>query len=294
MNNITVSCFLAVAHTNSFTLAAEQLFMSRQAVSSQVAQLERQLHTPLFLRTPTSIELTEAGQLCYRFFSDAQRSWQDFRSLAGRLPRSIFRIGCDFELDAEQVLSAPVQNLLQSYPDLEITFSNDISSNLMYHLANGLLDIALINTSCPNFTTNREKYFLLPLAHMSMTLLLNTQHPLQSDSPADYCGYPCYIWNDTAKTDEEFKVYYQKKLLQDYHLNFTNLVILPNRDSVFTTVLLSRGMTIIGSACNIAKSEHIRQLTLDKSVPLAAVWRKEKSVPFLDMFIDILKTIVHL
>jgi DNA-binding transcriptional LysR family regulator len=58
-----IICFLEVASCLSFSAAADHLFMSQQAVTSQVANLERQLGVSLFTRTTRSVELTEAGRI---------------------------------------------------------------------------------------------------------------------------------------------------------------------------------------------------------------------------------------
>ena len=40
---IAIQCFLAVARLGSFTDAASELYMTRQAVSRQILRLEREL-----------------------------------------------------------------------------------------------------------------------------------------------------------------------------------------------------------------------------------------------------------
>jgi DNA-binding transcriptional LysR family regulator len=56
-------CFVAVAEERSFSAAARRLFISQQAVSRIVQQLERELGTPLVERTTRSVRLTPAGRL---------------------------------------------------------------------------------------------------------------------------------------------------------------------------------------------------------------------------------------
>lgn len=57
-----VRVFEAVARRLSFTRAAEELGMTQAAVSYQIKLLEERLGTPLFLRRPREIVLTEAGE----------------------------------------------------------------------------------------------------------------------------------------------------------------------------------------------------------------------------------------
>lgn len=61
MDSQQLSAFLAVASQQSFSLAAESLFLTQSAVSKRISLLEQQLGTPLFDRHNRSVSLTEAG-----------------------------------------------------------------------------------------------------------------------------------------------------------------------------------------------------------------------------------------
>ena len=58
----TVNTFLHIAELHSFSRAARELGYSQSAVSSQIAQLEAELETPLFDRVGKTVRLTDAGQ----------------------------------------------------------------------------------------------------------------------------------------------------------------------------------------------------------------------------------------
>ena len=58
----TISIFLAVARAHSFRVAADQLGITRSAVSQAVRRLEDSLGTALLHRTTRSVSLTEAGE----------------------------------------------------------------------------------------------------------------------------------------------------------------------------------------------------------------------------------------
>lgn len=55
--------FLAVCEQNSFRRAAETCFVSQQAISKSLANLEQELGVQLFVRSSDGVTLTEAGRL---------------------------------------------------------------------------------------------------------------------------------------------------------------------------------------------------------------------------------------
>lgn len=57
--------FLAVADARSFVSAAESQYVSRQAISKSVAQLEQELNVELFMRDSGGAFLTPAGMMFY-------------------------------------------------------------------------------------------------------------------------------------------------------------------------------------------------------------------------------------
>ena len=57
--------FLAVADSRSFVSAAQALYISRQAISKAIAQLEEELHVRLFMRDSNGAFLTPAGIMFY-------------------------------------------------------------------------------------------------------------------------------------------------------------------------------------------------------------------------------------
>ena len=59
--------FKAVAEEKSFTKAAEQLAIAQPPLSRQIQDLEAELGTTLFVRTPHKVTLTEEGELFLQY-----------------------------------------------------------------------------------------------------------------------------------------------------------------------------------------------------------------------------------
>jgi len=58
--------FVSVVSRNSFTRAAEDLFVSQSAVSQQIRVMEEELGVALLIRRNRGFELTAAGLYCYQ------------------------------------------------------------------------------------------------------------------------------------------------------------------------------------------------------------------------------------
>ena len=63
--------FNVVAQSQSFSKAAQSLFMTQSAISQAIKQLEISINMTLFKRTAKGVELTEAGSILYKYTSSA-------------------------------------------------------------------------------------------------------------------------------------------------------------------------------------------------------------------------------
>lgn len=87
--------FVIVAQTRNFRLAAEQLGVTRPAISQSLRRLEDRLNITLMQRTTRSVQLTEAGQRLYAEVAPAinqlNRAVTDIAELAAE-PRGQLRL----------------------------------------------------------------------------------------------------------------------------------------------------------------------------------------------------------
>jgi LysR family glycine cleavage system transcriptional activator len=72
-----IRAFEAAARLLSFTRAAEELAMTQAAVSYQIKVLEDRVGSPLFVRRPRQVDLTETGQILAKSATDAFRILAD-------------------------------------------------------------------------------------------------------------------------------------------------------------------------------------------------------------------------
>lgn len=117
-----VTEFVAVAETDSFTLAAKRLGISTAQVSRQVSALEARLATKLFHRTTRRVSVTEAGQIYFQRcrqvldgLAEAERTITNLQST----PRGRLRITAPVTY-GEKTIAPLVNDFVLRYPQLEI------------------------------------------------------------------------------------------------------------------------------------------------------------------------------
>ena len=119
--------FFAVARTNSFRKAAEELFVSQPAVSRQIRLLEERLGYPLFYRTTRRVTLSREGKLLYEALLECdmavQRSRQAIRSIhrEGDLSGHL-RVGIHSGWSAQLFLLPCFSDFADRYPGVRQSF----------------------------------------------------------------------------------------------------------------------------------------------------------------------------
>ena len=119
--------FARVAQRGSFTAAAEDLRMSRAAVTKHVASLEEEHSVRLLDRTTRSVRMTEAGRLylercleCLQAFDDSKAAIEGLASE----PKGLLRVAAPFDLGRH--LHELIAGFLAAHPsiDIDVRLSN--------------------------------------------------------------------------------------------------------------------------------------------------------------------------
>lgn len=75
-----IECFVAVARKGNYAKAAEELFVSRQALSKTVKHLEKEVGEPLFISVPgqSQLKLTQKGTQLMGDAVSLVNAWEAF------------------------------------------------------------------------------------------------------------------------------------------------------------------------------------------------------------------------
>lgn len=163
--------FLAVVDAGSFTRAAQQIRVTQPALSTGVADLERLVGAPLFIRNRRQIRLTEAGG---RFLPIARDLERGFRTADGfgrgeESDKPVLRLGTIRSVPGE--FFQTVAALLSRDFALEIGENSD--SELRAAIHGGRLNMALVPLRSGERGANVVSLYEEPMA-----MFVGTGHPL--------------------------------------------------------------------------------------------------------------------
>ncbi|WP_055590646.1 LysR family transcriptional regulator [Peterkaempfera griseoplana] len=201
--------FVAVAEERHFTRAARRLMVSQSGLSASIRALERELGTPLFVRTTRSVELTGAG---HALLGDAARALASVR--AGRaavaavqgLLRGTLSVGTE-QCIAGVDVAALLARFRAAHGGVEVRLRQAGSAALVEDVAAGRADLAFVALCGAAPETVR----LIPLVREPMVAVCRADHPL-ADAPrvtAELLGGEAFVdfhadWGTRAVTDRLF------------------------------------------------------------------------------------------
>jgi DNA-binding transcriptional LysR family regulator len=150
-------CFVAVADDLNFSVAARRLYISQQALSRIIQQLERDVGVKLFDRTTRSVTLTAAGKAMLASARQAIAAADTAVADAQRTARGepVRRLRIDISSGGLQTGALMVQRLRHDHPNLPVDQVEDGVPRGLVNLLEGRLDALLgLSTHCPPHVPN--------------------------------------------------------------------------------------------------------------------------------------------
>ena len=139
--------FYETARFNSFSTAAQHLYISQSAISQCIQQLESDLKVQLFIRTKRGIALTNEGKILYLKVENAINSIEQGESQLERLRHlesGELRIAAGDTITTHFLLKY-LEDFHATYPDIRIEMANSYSSQMLTLVKEGKADLAFVN-----------------------------------------------------------------------------------------------------------------------------------------------------
>lgn len=173
--------FVTVIKYQSFTKAADKLFVSQPTISAHINQLEEELGKRLILRTTKSIELTPKGKEVYEY----AQSILDLRSRmiesCNESAQNTIHIGAS-TIPSAYILPELLQEFGAMNPDTYFSVHQSDSQGVIDGLREGLFDIGMIGMNAKD-----DQIKCVPFYQDSMIIITPvTEHFLKLKKKKDF------------------------------------------------------------------------------------------------------------
>ena len=146
MTTQQIDIFMDVASSRSFTITAEQLYLSQPTVSRQMAQLETEVGFPLFRRGNNYLSLTAEGEELAKLFCKLKGEYDlEMKKILERNSgyRGTLRLGFTSDLNTPDEFMKMISMFKKSYPEVEVIYYCNPHADIVKELRQGTVDIML-------------------------------------------------------------------------------------------------------------------------------------------------------
>ena len=285
INELNIKYFLCLAETLNFTEVGKQMYISQQAVSKHIAGLEEDLGVQLLYRSRNRVELTENGLKYYNFF----RSVVDgFQALQAEIEESRasqvrnIRIGYQNWIDFGPAPGTAMAVLRKDFPDLFLLGERHEPNKLLDMLYKNELDMILIHK---RFLPKVEGLHKLPLITTPMQVVVSRYNRLNQPG-ADYHVFakqPMLIDSFEGESEASTQLRARKECRR-YGFAPAEIVIVPNRDSIYTAAELDRGIFFGSCMAQTAQNASLTHFDTDVLETLFCVWQDQNAGKYLERY----------
>ena len=167
--------FIAVAEYKKMSEAAKRLYISQPTVSQVISDLESEYQAMLFERFSKELRITPAGLLLLdnarEIVAIHEQLEQSMKNINALRP---LRIGATLTI-GNTLMGTLVDNLIQKYPDIDITVFVDNTKIIEHRMIHNELDIALVEG-----IIIRQEIITKPVLEDYLCLICGKNHPFAS------------------------------------------------------------------------------------------------------------------
>ena len=289
-NERRIRIFLHVCLTKSFTQSAQQLFLSQQAVSKSIADLEEDVGKVLFERKYRKLELTNDGRKMRQIFSDFLRAYDNFvKPEIARDRQVILRVGylqfCDYGTEMTQVFAdiQAAHHGVVFYPE---TLTPE---ELLAKIGSGSLDVGFTRDVLlpPDYP-----YFVQPIAENQMYLAISVLADNSGGENEMFLKQPLIVNAIENETLEETMERGHNEIRR-LGLQTDQVVIAPNRESAMHYAEMGVGVLPTSDSSWIRRSNALQFMPIPLYDTTVCVWQDSEFTPLFEQCCRKLRKAFH-
>ncbi len=206
--------FVKVAERRSLTVAASELFVSQQALSTAIKNLETEFHTQLLVRHRRGVTLTDEGQYFYDMaLKIIDLSAELNKHFLAHETYSYASLSVVINSRAKEYFFPKViSHFYKEYPQFQITYTSLLNEDIITSVANGQAELGVLPMVAVDgqyLSALPEHLRFEPFAAASCELATSRQSPLaayKTLSMATVIKYPLIL---NIEADAESDLFYQ-------------------------------------------------------------------------------------
>jgi len=283
LNSLIV--FNEVAKHQSFTKAAERLFISQPAVTRHIRNLESKVGMGLILRGKGGFALTEAGKVLFKYTQKISSYLMEIEDILGKLQkdqRGLLKIGTS-ESYSKCLMPRLLSGFQTAFPSIKIALDVGNSEEIEKSLSTYRNDLGVIGV-----TKVPSRFESIPFLKEELVLIVSPDHLLserKSVSLKELEAYPLII---RAKGSTTRKILLQAFKALDIHPS----LLIEAGSSEFIKQWVSEGKGVSVIVRRIVEEEEkrgiLKTVALSDKLYLEVAFlylKKERANPAINTFI---------
>ena len=243
MEDHKLKVFCTVTETKSFSKASEIIHLTQPAVSLQIQALEEIYETKLFDRSSSTVTLTPAGEVLYRYAKEILNLYaqadKDIGDITGLVKGSI-SIGASTTI-GNYMLPSVISDFKAKNPKIKIHLLVGNTKRVVELLNAGNLDLGLVEGEVTKYKIVSEK-----LISDEMGLIVPNDHPWAKKkdvSMLDMVKEPFIFREEGSGTRQVIEKHLAKRGITTQKMNITT--ILGSTEAIKDAVENGTGIAII-------------------------------------------------
>ena len=227
--------FYTVAKYNSFTIAAEKLFISQPAVTAQIKLFENYHDMKLFNKQGRKLFLTLPGKLLFEkaeHIFGIEDEVETILTQMKELNQGLLEIGCT-KAYAKHIMPSIISVFHRAYPNIKIILEEGSSMAMINSLRDFKNEVVVV----AQMEVNDSRIQFIPFSQEEIVVVLPVNHPLIRKNELEFCDIvmePVILKGEGSGTRKRILELYKK-------YNAVPNVFMESNNTEFIIDLLERG-----------------------------------------------------
>lgn len=223
MDQKALESFISAAYHLNFSNAAVDCHITQATLSRQIAALEEEIGTELFIRHKSGVTLTPAGQY---LFSSSHSLLEQYKDIVTNCRRAVYDLAPKLRIGLGPyehcLLGNALGELHKSHPYMEMSSMSYTYKILTSRFRNKSIDLAFCTERCAKAV---EGIYMVPICHEAWQVAAHENHPfwqLPRDQQSTLQNQTLLITYNNEY--EESVLYCKKNRLKPMHYIETNFL----------------------------------------------------------------------